>query len=498
MDNQNPEDVDEDYDELLEDNFEDDFDDFDDEIEATGSGLLEDDLDDDDDFLGGSAGDDDEEEEEEDWDLLGEGDDIEAGLGAEKDKSDSALGDLSFNTKVIIGAVVLGVCVLVYQLVTTKPEITVDAFVSALSMDGISDGPVFGESTIETNEIESADIEKKEETKGFLHEPDVLNSMQTELQDSPPMPTPITEEQPGNNSSDSSKNVVMPMAQPEKTEMANEEKSEDIDQIPQVPRPPEDVKVPDIGETEKQESPAKKNISEVADITKLPNAEDFLKAAIEARSEKDQTKKEENEKQAEPITQKESVEIPEIPNKDEKKIKIEDIKDLKISNKNPEISTQDSMQISSDVEEKLSMIVSRLENMESQIEEIKQGDNSQIENMNEKLSTLEKEMEEIGSMTASVKKQEPKQETKKQTPVKKTKAVTPKKKATAKKPATSSSRWELRAAQPGKAWVAKSGQNNMQPVVVGDSLSGIGRVTSISFNGSRWVVVGTSGQILQK
>lgn len=62
---------------------------------------------------------------------------------------------------------------------------------------------------------------------------------------------------------------------------------------------------------------------------------------------------------------------------------------------------------------------------------------------------------------------------------------------------TASTRWELRAAQPGRAWVSKPGARDMQSVVVGESLQGIGRVTGISFVNGRWVVQGTTGQILQ-
>jgi len=85
----------------------------------------------------------------------------------------------------------------------------------------------------------------------------------------------------------------------------------------------------------------------------------------------------------------------------------------------------------------------------------------------------------------------------KKAPVKKT-AV--KKKAPAKTKAAPKSKtvqWELRAAQPGKAWVAQKGRDDLQPVIVGDTLSGLGRITSISYVNNGWIVTGQKGSIKQ-
>lgn len=74
------------------------------------------------------------------------------------------------------------------------------------------------------------------------------------------------------------------------------------------------------------------------------------------------------------------------------------------------------------------------------------------------------------------------------------KSTAPVRKASA--PSTSI-QWELRAAQPGKAWVAQKGRDQLQPIVVGDVLSGIGRIKSISFDNQQWIVIGEKGQIRQ-
>jgi hypothetical protein len=57
--------------------------------------------------------------------------------------------------------------------------------------------------------------------------------------------------------------------------------------------------------------------------------------------------------------------------------------------------------------------------------------------------------------------------------------------------------WILRAATPGSAMIGKPGSNDLQHISVGDTVSGLGRIASISDAGGRWVVKGTSGSIGQ-
>lgn len=62
---------------------------------------------------------------------------------------------------------------------------------------------------------------------------------------------------------------------------------------------------------------------------------------------------------------------------------------------------------------------------------------------------------------------------------------------------TASVNWELRAAQPGRAWVSSSAGGEMRTVNVGDYLEGIGKVTSVSYSNGVWIVQGTKGRIKQ-
>ena len=60
------------------------------------------------------------------------------------------------------------------------------------------------------------------------------------------------------------------------------------------------------------------------------------------------------------------------------------------------------------------------------------------------------------------------------------------------------SRWVLKSAKPGMAWVAPPGSNELKSIAVGDTLNGVGRVTAIAKDeAGRWYVSGTRGRIRQ-
>lgn len=75
--------------------------------------------------------------------------------------------------------------------------------------------------------------------------------------------------------------------------------------------------------------------------------------------------------------------------------------------------------------------------------------------------------------------------------------------ATAPRPQTTAPaepvvRWTLRAAQSNEAWISRSAEGELKSVTVGDTLSGIGRITAIRQTASgAWEVVGTTGSIRQ-
>ncbi len=69
--------------------------------------------------------------------------------------------------------------------------------------------------------------------------------------------------------------------------------------------------------------------------------------------------------------------------------------------------------------------------------------------------------------------------------------------ATKKAPVVRKS-WVLRSAKPGMAWISEKGSAEIKTISVGDTVSGIGKVTAIAKDdGGRWVVNGTQGKINQ-
>ena len=57
--------------------------------------------------------------------------------------------------------------------------------------------------------------------------------------------------------------------------------------------------------------------------------------------------------------------------------------------------------------------------------------------------------------------------------------------------------WVLKSAQPGRAMVGRAGDSAVRSVTVGDSLPGIGRILQIYEGGTGWVVEGTNGKVTQ-
>ena len=136
---------------------------------------------------------------------------------------------------------------------------------------------------------------------------------------------------------------------------------------------------------------------------------------------------------------------------------------------------------------KLDQIILRLESMERKISDIQTKHTGQIEGIKIELKSLRGDGSNIARVSEVSKKKE----------VRKSSPPQTKKVSTRKKAVSRTVKWELRAAQPGKAWVSQRGNSDMRPVVVGDKLSGIGRIRSIMYQGNKWVVRGDSGQITQ-
>ncbi len=406
-----------------------------------------------------------------------------APVAPKKQRSSSKKG-LSFNTIVILGAVVVGGGVMMMTMMSKSSQQQQSIsdggiFQSILSIANVMDGTLFG-SNEEVSGEQVVTPEQQQSQQGFLDNPDSINN--------PPQPTPIA---PSENE------VLTPMP-----DVATDN----------VPRAPEETPLDN------------ENVAVVAPIAPQPTpeaepaqpkAEDILKQAMANRERKAQGLVEEQEPP--------KVEAPIVPPVAEVKTP-EPLEIAKVETTStpvaspapivPDISKQELEAKAKEIEElqkRLDEATKNTQKLETELSNARAEKDSNAD----QVSSLKKEVAELKSrpVPASEKKEaapkpEPVEEKvaeiapapKKATPAK----AKPKKVETSVYPsqspevsAAARSRWELRAAQPGRAWVSKPGARDMQSVEVGQTLAGIGRVTAISFTNGRWAVTGTQGQILQ-
>lgn len=162
-----------------------------------------------------------------------------------------------------------------------------------------------------------------------------------------------------------------------------------------------------------------------------------------------------------------------------------------------------------EIQEKNSELSNQLSNMEDSVQQKDSQISAlskELEDLKKQLAQKEKQIKDSESRIAALEKSvnEQKSSTKtasapaepKPAPAK-TASPTPASKPVPAKTAEISPQWELRSAQPGKAYVAIKGSNNVLVVENGDTLQGIGKIQSIAVENSLWVVRGTQGKIVQ-
>ena len=211
-------------------------------------------------------------------------------------------------------------------------------------------------------------------------------------------------------------------------------------------------------------------------------------------------------------------------------IELEPLPDLKRQASAPISATPQSVQpspsptvIESDVAvaaQDVTLLNTRLETIQSEMTSQLSERDFQLDLLNEKMERLEKmlidmelQLSKVPAASNTARAVQPK--VTKSAPKKKTTAITaidkppvssakkivkaPRKKAPVKKKkiVKKAITWQLRSALPGKATVSPKGSNDIRSVGVGDTLSGIGRIQSISNASGKWIVTGTTGSISQ-
>jgi len=168
----------------------------------------------------------------------------------------------------------------------------------------------------------------------------------------------------------------------------------------------------------------------------------------------------------------------------------------------PAMETSDTPEVDvTQYEEQISTLESDLSTKEATIAQM----NAEIEALKAQLSSREKELESAQSSLEVIENQPSSQAAATPAPeTPKTVARKPSAPAPTSKPAAAPAakaeikpKWELRAAQPGRAYIGIIGSNDVQVVETGDTLQGIGTVQSITLENGIWVVKGTNGSIKQ-
>lgn len=416
----------------------------------------------------------------------------EALLGAEKKKINI---DIGFDKIAIIGAVIVGLIVVVYQVTTKTAEQRVEVFQSALTMKGASDGEVFGET--QSKNIATVSPEKQEEQKAFLYKPEGLDALPNNLRDGKIIEDteirPLTEEEKKKSEINSAEFIVAAsenkIPEPEGV-FVSAVTGEKIE--PQISTVDQDSVV---DEKVVRTPPAQEQPIKLDGVAVLPSID--AEKIEQTRENVNEYKKELNfvpiDQVAVKLSPKEQQQIREqvVPKRDP-------VREPVASSQKKQSALQ--VQTEAAVDEEKMRSQAELLALKKEIERLK----------NEKVALEQqaalRQAENNKTMVEEVKKEvaPPKVADKavqSQLVEKKVASVAPKKKVVKKKSSSSAvptlSNWQLRAAQPGKAWISLRGKRDMLSVAVGDNVRDLGRVVAISNQGGRWVVIGTEGQIEQ-
>jgi hypothetical protein len=152
-------------------------------------------------------------------------------------------------------------------------------------------------------------------------------------------------------------------------------------------------------------------------------------------------------------------------------------------------------------DERLNKIADRLDTIEQKLDTLPADadQQAQIAKLTDIVLEMQKRLDSMSGQTVSASSSTDEEAAPKPAPKKKKakKASSPHKASPHKSEVAAGPSWVLKAAQPGRALVAKPGTDETYSVAVGDTLAGVGQVVDIFNDNGRWTVKGTQGRILQ-
>ena len=191
-----------------------------------------------------------------------------------------------------------------------------------------------------------------------------------------------------------------------------------------------------------------------------------------------------------PLPEFENIELETLPALDQEQVSAASLPETSSSvpvAKNDLATTQIISTVDTERLDALNQKIIRMEQMMVNIED-------RLSDMDRALQTREKNIEPSKKISSTPATPAPITEAPKPKPTPKKVVAKPK---PVKKKIVPKTVWRLRSAQPGKAIVSPKGRDDTRSITVGSSLSGIGRVQSISNSSGKWVVTGTKGSISQ-
>ncbi len=368
---------------------------------------------------------------------------------------------ITFDRIIILGAVIIGVFVMLSQIKSKAPnneqasQNTTQQFETALKMEGAFEGPgaIEEENIIPpTHNTDKATTEPDTQTGFLFGDSNQENSLKAVIEDTPPMPNPIA--------ADVTEQMAEQVVIAEKdnsldSPMNQETQMTDVGDRGDMPRPPETQEIEEvivIEDAQFEETP------EAPIVILEENIEEISIADVEMDSQK-----------------------------------------LLAPSAEEVIVVPAPVTIDKSLNAKLDRIINRIDAVETKINNFQESNDNNILAMKRDIESLRVGAADVKAQTVTelpIASLSPAPTIEKVAPPKKVSKPKAQKKKVKK--ANSKVQWELRAAQPGKAWVSQKGRKtSMKPVVVGDRLEGFGRVTNIAYVNGKWVVTGTSGTIRQ-
>lgn len=469
--------------------------------------------------------------ESEDW---GEAEETAPAAKGKKTKQKSSGGGLSFNTIVIIGAVVLGGGVLAFNVMreTEKKEAAAPSmFQSILNISGVMDGTLLGEKKEET----PADAEgAAQQNGGFLNDPGTTATPAPTAEGTPPQPTPIAPADGAVATGEPLTPMPMPSTEaprgpdevpPTEASLATDTTPSETSAVPQVQEatvPPPDAPAENVQSAEdilKQAMANREQKQEEAVTGDTPPSPTDKEALEDDLEKKIEAAKDKTEEVAENVVTDIKEAVDPAPATDLPAMPAAPTAAAQAPSAAPasQQMSSEGMAAVSALSGKLDAVLARMDKIETELGDIRDDKSTDTQEMEETVAALKQDLSALkqrpASPSSATKMDDAEEEAPKPAPVKKKKAPKapaaetqrytppaesiPSRTSVSSASSSASGHWELRAAQPGRAWVSRPGDRDMQAVAIGQNLPGVGRITAITYQGGRWVVTGTLGVIQQ-